>query len=181
MNEITFPLHPASTLVKALVGAIVLATIIFVTLVLPAEYNTDPTGVGKLLGLTVLTPETTEQVNEQTSEQPTEQTPQGDEATIVVPANRGVEYKFQMVKHAQMTYEWVTDGEPLYFDFHGEPKGDTTGYFESYTITTAAEVKGSMTMPFDGIHGWYWKNTSNKTVTVTLKTKGDYKVVGLIH
>ena len=81
-----------------------------------------------------------------------------------------------------MTYEWsTTSGEPLYFDFHGEPKDDTTGYFLSYTIATANKAKGSVTVPFEGLHGWYWKNTSDNTVTVILKTSGDYKVIGLIR
>ena len=78
-----------------------------------------------------------------------------------------------------MTYEWITDGEPLYFDLHGEPEGDTTGYFESYTIATSDEMKGSFTAPFAGSHGWYWKNTTNKPISVQLMVKGEYTVIGL--
>jgi hypothetical protein len=47
------------------------------------------------------------------------------------------------------------DGTPLYFDLHGEPQGDTTGYFESYAIATLRAMKGSFTSPFSGSHGWY--------------------------
>jgi hypothetical protein len=78
-----------------------------------------------------------------------------------------------------MTFEWMTDGEPLYYDLHGEPEGDTTGYFESYTIATNSEVKGSFTAPFAGSHGWYWKNKSDKPIAVQLMVKGEYEVIGL--
>ena len=78
-----------------------------------------------------------------------------------------------------MTYEWLTDDEPLYFDLHGEPEGDTTGYFESYAIATLAEMKGSFTAPFDGSHGWYWNNESDKPIAIQLIIKGQYTVIGL--
>ena len=78
-----------------------------------------------------------------------------------------------------MEYVWITDGEPLYFDLHGEPEGDTTGYFESYAIATLAEMKGSFTAPFTGVHGWYWKNNSDSPVAVQLIVKGEYAEHGL--
>ncbi|HEY1137039.1 MAG TPA: hypothetical protein VGE64_06070 [Xanthomonadaceae bacterium] len=47
--------HPsARQLVKATLGASVVAAIILVTTVLPAEYGIDPTGIGTRLGLDVL-------------------------------------------------------------------------------------------------------------------------------
>ena len=47
--------HPsARQLVKATLGAVVVAAIILVTTVLPAEYGIDPTGIGTRLGLDVL-------------------------------------------------------------------------------------------------------------------------------
>ena len=98
---------------------------------------------------------------------------------VTVPAGRGIEYKFYMKQHEKMTYEWLTDGVPLYFDLHGEPEGDTTGYFESYVIATTNEMKGSYTTPFEGSHGWYWKNKSDKPVSIQLMVKGQYEVIGL--
>ena len=67
----------------------------------------------------------------------------------------------------------------VYFDFHGEPAGDTTGYFESYAIATTDQMRGSVTVPFDGSHGWYWKNSTNQDVVIELKTAGNYLVIGL--
>lgn len=97
-----------------------------------------------------------------------------DEIKITVPANSGIEYKLQAKKDAKFTYSWQTDSAALYFDFHGEPKGDTTGYFKSYKISTENKFAGSIDTPFEGTHGWYWKNTSNAPVVVTLKIKGEY-------
>ena len=34
--------------------------------------------------------------------------------------------------------------------------------------------KGEFTAIFDGTHGWFWRNRSNRDVTITLKTKGEY-------
>jgi len=180
MNEITFPTQSNATLIKASLISLVIAFIVYLTIILPAEFNSDPTGVGEFMGLTKLSKETPNN----TITQPTNIASLGykdDEKSFVIPPNKGIEYKFKIQKHGSLTYHWVTDGTPLYFDFHGEPKGDTTGYFESYTIATSLDMKGSMIAPFDGQHGWYWKNNSDHEVTVTLKTQGEYEVIGLVN
>jgi hypothetical protein len=180
MNDIKFPTQPTSTIIKASVIATIVAILVYLTVILPAEYNIDPTGIGKKLGLVVLSEEGLAEASEQTdSVNQSAIAEQSDTVTIKVPPYRGVEYKFYLKQYAKLTYEWVSDGAPLYFDFHGEPEGDDTGYFESYTITTAASVSGSMTMPFAGSHGWYWKNKSDKAVEITLTTSGNYEVIGL--
>jgi len=179
MNEIIFPTQSTKTLIKAAIAAIFIAVVIFITVVLPSEFNRDPTGMGEKLGLSVLAqnvpvaapPEAIVTVAESSLYPFTE-----TETTVEVPANRGIEYKFLMQQFGKITYEWSTPGTPLYFDFHGEPKGDTTGYFESYTIATADKMKGSMTVPFDGSHGWFWKNTTDEPVIVTLITSGNYQI-----
>ena len=180
MNEITFPTQSTSTLIKASVAAVLIAIVIFTTLVLPVEYGVDPTGVGNALGLTVLSNQDSVEDKEQINPNKIAGV-QKDQTTILVQANSGVEYKYRMKQYANLTYQWSSDGGPIYFDFHGEPKGDTSGYFESYTIATASKAEGSMTVPFDGVHGWYWKNTSESDVTIVLETQGDFEVVGLIH
>lgn len=169
------------TLIQATIGAIVVAAIALVTFILPAEYNIDPTGIGNKLGLTALAQaaEPGAQVTASNAAPPNSGSEAFQAIEIVVPAKRGVEYKFAMTQYAKMTYEWLTDGEALYFDLHGEPQGDTTGYFESYTIATSNEMKGSFTAPFTGSHGWYWKNKSDKPIAVQLLVKGEYQVIGL--
>jgi hypothetical protein len=161
------------SLIKATILSFVVAMITLVLFILPAEYNIDPTGVGQKLGLTVFNDEKTKPLATQASDG------EQDTAILTVPAGKGIEYKLDMKKFQKATYEWVTDGGELYVDLHGEPKGDTTGYFESYTIATTDEMKGSFTVPFDGSHGWYWKNTSEKDITIQLIFSGDYVIEGL--
>ena len=45
--------HGKGLLATVLVTAVI-AAIVLVTIVLPAEYNVDPTGIGRMLGLTSL-------------------------------------------------------------------------------------------------------------------------------
>jgi hypothetical protein len=153
------------------VYSLVFAIAVLVIVILPAEYNIDPTGIGKKLGLTVFN-----DVNAKTTKKSERA---AETMTIIVPAGRGVEYKFTMEQYQKLNYEWTTDGTPLYFDLHGEPTGDTSGYFESYAIATAHNMKGSFTTPFAGSHGWYWKNTTNSPITVKLTVKGEYTKHGL--
>ena len=169
----------AGTLIKSTLFAIIFALIILVLFILPAEYNIDPTGIGTKLGLTVLA-----QPVQVTTPMPVNKTDLGndvrkDTVDVIVPANRGVEYKFQLSKGQTLKYQWQTDDGALYLDLHGEPEGDTTGYYESYTIATSVEMSGQFTTSFSGIHGWYWKNKTDKDVKVTLTTEGSYKVIGL--
>ncbi|REL37379.1 hypothetical protein [Thalassotalea euphylliae] len=160
------------SLVKATISSLVVAVIALVLFILPAEYSIDPTGVGQKLGLTVF--------NEAGST-PTSASSDGEQDAVLltVPAGKGIEYKLSMNKFQKATYEWVTDGGALYVDLHGEPKGDTTGYFESYTIASVEEMKGSFTVPFDGSHGWYWKNNSDKDINIQLLFSGNYVIEGL--
>ena len=42
--------------------------------------------------------------------------------------------------------------------------------------TTSNNIKGTLTTPFAGSYGWYWKNTAGTPVIVTLSTKGHYVI-----
>lgn len=163
----------SQSLVKATVISSVIALVALVLFILPAEYNIDPTGVGEKLGLTVF--------NEDAKTVTVQQSADGeqDSVTLTVPAGKGIEYKLAMNKFSKATYEWATDGGELFVDLHGEPKGDTTGYFESFTIATVDKMKGSFTAPFDGSHGWYWKNKSDRDIQVQLIFNGEYAIEGL--
>ena len=99
-----------------------------------------------------------------------------DTITITIPARGEKEYKFLVDINVTFEYYWQTDGESLFYDFHAEPTGDTTGYFESYEKSTQSSSSGSLTSKFHGPHGWYWKNNSRESVNITLKLKGDYSL-----
>lgn len=98
-----------------------------------------------------------------------------DSISITIQARGDKEYKFHLVEGATLEYAWQTDGAALFFDFHGEPSGDTSGYFKSFEKSTESESSGSLTASFAGTHGWYWKNTTLSPVNIVLKAKGDYQ------
>ncbi len=175
MRNILMETHKRSrSLVKRTIVSLVIAALSLVLFILPAEYNIDPTGIGKSLGLTVFNDKTTLPV---ITQQP--QTAKQDSVFLVVPAGKGIEYKLTMKKYSKANYEWITNTKELYVDLHGEPKGDITGYFESYAIATTNQMKGSFTAPFEGSHGWYWKNNSDNDIRIQLVFDGDYIIEGL--
>ncbi len=178
MSEADQPIQTTRTLVKASVLACLFATVLFVLVVLPAEYNIDPTGFGATLGLTVLAPSGAVAVTSAMAEGSGNGS-RSDEAVIIVPAKSGLEYKFQLAQYAKLQYQWNSAGSDLYFDLHGEPDGGEPGYFESYAEATANEMKGAITAPFAGSHGWYWRNRSDNEAVITLKTSGSYEIIGL--
>lgn len=207
MNNINPPVPSLKSLIIATAFAILLAIIILISAVLPAEYGIDPTGVGKMMGLTVLSAQTkatsqslaitcpvlppqaaeiSGEDQKQAAIQSTETAqkqpqPQWQNSVkIMVPAGESLEYKFHLMKGAALEYSWATDGAKLYFDFHGEPKGDKTGYFKSFKESTDNQSNGTLTAPFEGPHGWYWENKTQSPVTIILNTKGSYRILGLM-
>ena len=98
-----------------------------------------------------------------------------DTIIVTIPARGDKEYKLHIDKGATFEYSWETDGTELFFDFHGEPKGDTSGYFKSFKKSTSSQESGSLTTTFAGTHGWYWKNNTLSPVIIALKTKGEYQ------
>lgn len=100
-----------------------------------------------------------------------------DSITVTIPANSGKEYKFYLEKDALIEYVWKSDSKPLYYDFHGEPAGDTTGYFKSFKESTGNQASGALAAPFEGTIGWYWENRGPTPVNVLLRTRGSYQVI----
>jgi hypothetical protein len=97
--------------------------------------------------------------------------------TVSVPPGKGVEYKFFLARSASMSYVWKSSGPPLFFDFHGEPAGDKTGYFKSFRKNTSAQDRGTVAAPFTGTVGWYWKNKTETPATVTIWAEGQHLVM----
>jgi len=85
-----------------------------------------------------------------------------------------------MLKYGKMKYEWTTaNGEILYFDFHGEvnqqEKVDEV-YFESFTIANSNNMVGTFLAPYEGKHGWFFRNNGNEDITVNFRLKGQYNL-----
>ncbi len=174
-------------LLKAVLIASTVSILALVTMILPAEYNIDPLGIGKQLGLTELAdigePSTVARANKQkVNTQDDDQIGfQSNEIRLEIESGRGLEYKFYLEQYQSLTYQWTVDEGEIYFDFHGEPADDDSGYFESYAIAAASQSEGTITVPFAGTHGWYFKNNGEQKIVITLKTQGVYQLRGLVN
>ena len=66
MNQPEYiPIASNKTLLVATISALVISVLIYFTVILPAEYNLDPTGIGKSMGLTVLSEPVSTSANDQ--------------------------------------------------------------------------------------------------------------------
>jgi len=173
----------------AAAGAMLVAGVLLMAAVLPAEYGVDPLGTGKLLGLTSLAqanaptggggtaaegppPESLEPVRPGANTAQTIPLKQ-DSVTFKLGPFEGIEYKYRMEKGASMVYSWTSTGK-VRFDFHGEPQGAPKDYAESYEMSEGQKAAGSFFAPTTGIHGWFWENLGTDDITVTLTSTGFY-------
>jgi hypothetical protein len=192
------------SLLKACLWAAGAAVVALVVGVLPAEYGIDPTGIGKLTGLTRFSASKLDAL-----------APKGEASANAAPvAAAGVtgtaaplavwsvshaerfkqrsyeiplkgdeefEYKALIARGDGLLYNWrVKEGSQVYFEFHGEPTEGTwpKDYYESYEKGESTGGAGSMVSPFTGHHGWYWLNLSEKPVTLLVELAGYYSQFG---
>ena len=145
--------------------ALLVAALLLVTVVLPAEYGIDLVGVGAALGLLGLSQE--QPVTLQDGEY------RLDEATLAVGPGAWLEYTYRMEAGATMLFSWQADG-PLEYNFHSAPDGAPPGYAESFDAQENDRAHGAYTAPFTGVHGWYWENETGSEVTISFWTAGFY-------
>lgn len=170
---------------RATLGAAVAAAIILVTTVLPAEYGVDPTGIDGALSLTAMgltkqaagpaeAPVATDAATA-TGGPITTTLPDGaTQIQLVLRPFEGKEVKATMKAGQEFTYRWSSDGPPLEYELHGDPEGAVGDEYSSYEKGNSAGANGTFRAPFDGRHGWYWKNNGTKPVQVTVSAKGDF-------
>ena len=189
-------------IVAATLTALIVACVILVVVVLPAEYGIDPLGTGKALGLTdlggasaparpapaadaaailpVLVPSTTggaPKVAGTFIAQPNRF--QVDSREMTLAAGEGMEIKYNMKKGAGLVFSWTASAK-LAFEFHGDPDvkpagSEGTDYFESYELddqTGKDQFHATFVAPSTGIHGWFWENKTDKDVTLKLVSAG---------
>jgi hypothetical protein len=172
-----------ATLIAAGVAAVLLLTV-----VLPAEYGIDKTGVGKLLGLTEMG-RMKRAAAEADSAMPAANLPPlsykaGQSAELQVPMapGEGREVKASMRAGGKMKYQWSTGNLPVHYELHGEPRGAGKGVYSSYKIAVSKGEAGDFTAPMEGTQGWYWRNDTPMPVIVTVKATGewaDFEIVPL--
>jgi hypothetical protein len=101
-----------------------------------------------------------------------------DETQITLRPDQGLEVKLHMRRGAQARYGWTVNAGHVNFDTHGEPPNAARGFYHGYGTGRAATAdQGTLTAAFDGTHGWFFRNRSGRTVTVTLRTEGDYEAL----
>lgn len=190
-------------LVKSTILAIFLAAIILITVVLPAEYSLDPTGIGRVIGLlkmgqikvslaqeaaadrVLASLQQSEEVDnsKQSSESVTEVIPppsnentRSDKMTFSLSPNEGKEIKLTMRKGEQVNYIWTTNGGKANFDAHADSKKLQISY-HNYDKGSQERKEGVLEAAFDGKHGWFWRNRTSKTMKITLQVNGEYSDV----
>ncbi len=179
------------SLFKATAVAAMVAAVLTVSFILPAEYGIDPTGIGKLTGLTIIAEagNTEAEVQEVQPEQATEGnllagagvSPVSKQKTelksktmeLTLAPGKGAELKAKMLKGQTIVFSWTSQAQPLLVDMHGEEVNAKADEYTSYWLERAQSAgSGSFVAPFEGTHGWYWKNKGTAPVTVTVTIHG---------
>lgn len=175
-------LPSAARLARATAGAIAVAAVLLVTIVMPAEFGRDPTGVGARLGLfrpavetPSVEPSATGGVEADGSPLSASATPyRTDEMTLVLESGEGAEIKAAMKAGDRLVFSWTaTGGAGVDVDMHGEAAGGAEDQATSYLKGEGQTAgHGAFSAPFAGNHGWFWQNLNDDPVTVTVKVSG---------
>lgn len=185
-------------LIKSTILAAIAALVLLVTVVMPAEYAIDPTGLGKITGLQRMgeikvslaketeadalvkaeqapTMEVVKEAIPEPAPQKTTET-QNHEITFTLAPDEGTEVKVTMMKGAKINYIWETNGGKVNFDVHGDSKEEKIRYHPYYKGSDTKR-EGTLEAAFSGGHGWFWRNRTKEPVTITIKTDGEYTAI----
>lgn len=192
-------LPSTNQLIKSTILAAATAGVLLITVVMPAEYGIDPTGIGNIIGLkkmgeirVSLAKEAAADLAKDTSAKTELQqkevnpvvpaTPQASatsvktlnhEMQVTLAPDEGAEIKVEMSKGNKVQYAWSTDGGKANFDVHADSQ--TLGIdYHQYSKGSSQGEQGSIEAAFDGSHGWFWRNRTSEPVVITLKTEGEY-------
>ena len=183
-------------LLRSTVIAAISALAILVTVVLPAEYGIDPTGAGRLLGLTEMgeikreLSEEAEQDHRADAEIPNrpalfadflglfigsahaqEAESWRDEVQFTLAPGQTYEVKLSMTEGDVAWYRMVVDGGRVNFDLHAHGSGKSITYERG---RGSAGAEGELVAAFSGDHGWFWRNRDDQALTVKLGLRGTY-------
>jgi hypothetical protein len=183
---------------KGLIVAALLSLVALFVVVLPAERNYDPTGIGQKLGLARRTPQNLDEViddilagndnlpaskdadpmiplplpNPAVSQLETH-APRTETLTIKLGFDEKTEIKAVLGKAKALVYNWTVEGGKVYVDFHGHDPSKGDNYWVRYEEADGITGRsGSLVAPFAGEHGWYWLNVSETPVTIKLTVTG---------
>ena len=100
-----------------------------------------------------------------------------DSMKVTIEPTKRIEVKLVMTKGQKADFEWSTDGAEVAFNLHGEVPADPSVKAHVYNRGASKGEKGSVVAVFDGVHGWSWRNTGDKPVTVTVKASGQFSAL----
>ena len=184
-------LPSSAQLLKSTIIAIIMIVILFVMVILPAEYGTDPTGVGKLLGLKEMGDIKMSLLEESQNESLQESEPfsidtdsveaekisdtiNEDVVEITIEPGKAIEIKLEMKIGDIVQYEWRTIKGGLNYNLHGDGYKGSKKSINYKKGRMVPSDSGELKAEFDGYHGWFWRNREKFSVTVILQTSGDY-------
>ena len=184
-------LTTSAQLLKSTIIAIIMIVILFVMVILPAEYGTDPTGVGKLLGLKEMGDIKMSLLEESQNESLQESEPfsidtdsveaekisntiNEDVVEITIEPGKAIEIKLEMKIGDIVQYEWRTIKGGLNYNLHGDGYKGSKKSINYKKGRMVSSDSGELKAEFDGYHGWFWRNREKFSVTVILQTSGDY-------
>jgi hypothetical protein len=100
-----------------------------------------------------------------------------DSMTVTIAPAKRIEVKLVMKKGEKATFEWSTNGAEVGYNLHGEVPTDPSVKAHIYQRGSSKGEKGSIEAVFDGVHGWSFRNTTEKPVTVTVKASGQFSAL----
>lgn len=172
VNDARVPAVSGKRLTAAVLGALVLATVVLTAAVLPAEYGRDPLGTGRALGLLDLYESKAEEAEPPSPPVDLAKPPvyKVDASQLQLGPGQAFEYKYRLARGASMVYTWTTDAS-IKFEFHGEPD-DRLQKVVTYEKREGERASGALTAAFTGIHGWYFENPTERALIIRIDSAG---------
>lgn len=198
-------LPTSRALVRSTLIAAAAAAVLLVTVVLPAEYGVDPTGVGRVLGLTEMgeikmalaaEAEADAAADAAGQAEPGAPAPSGapvaaapapaspaapaaapaaSSDTTVVALQPGQGREIKVVMREGARVNYEWTVEGGIVNSDTHADRPGTPYHGYAKGKGQSGDKGVLVAAFDGKHGWFWRNRGRSPVTVTLRTSGDYQ------
>ena len=192
--ETTQPHMSRKGLLLATGGAAAVAAVVLFVGVIPAEFGYDPLGLGKATGISRLwVPDEVTIKNTSGGLAYAHEYPIAWRTDVIeIPltsvdggrAGYELEYKVRMRKNAALIYEWkrlarstTTMSMTTSTGAHDAEQTGEDMTVATYRQSNARTIRGSLIAPFDGIHGWFFQNSSIKPVVIRVRIAGFYELI----
>lgn len=194
-------------LIKSTILAAVTAGVLLVTVVMPAEYGIDPTGIGNAIGLKRMG-EIKVSLTEEAAKDAAIDAPQSVAVAEIAPEpviEAVAEPEPQPAPEAASTNQThemsvtlapdegteikVTMVKGAKVDYVWETNGGKANFdvhgdskelkinYHNYSKGSDVKSQGTLVAEFDGSHGWFWRNRTKEPLTITIKTSGEYSSI----